>query len=159
MDMYDEISKGYDELYKDEQLKKLTFASEQFIVSGRILDVGCGTGISSNFFSCDTGLDPSKGLLEIAKQKYPYINFVCGFAEKMPFKDSEFDFAISFTASQNFTNIKSAVSEFARVTKKGFLITILKNSAKKDELKNELKRFQVIETSDEKETYFYVTLI
>ena len=53
---YDAIAEGYDELHKAEQLQKLERAFiegckfDLFSNVKSILDVGCGTGISTDFF-------------------------------------------------------------------------------------------------------------
>lgn len=157
---YDEIANGYDQLYSDEQLKKLKFANDNFEILGNIIDIGCGTGISTNYYACKTGIDPSNELLSVAKKKYSGIKFIHGFAEEIPVESESYDFAISFTAAQNFSNIKKAVLEFYRIVRKGFLITILKNSQKKEILKREISNLdencfiKILE--DNKDVYFFV---
>lgn len=131
---YTKIAESYDELYGEEQLDKLRIIGSLVKLEGKTLDVGCGTGVSTDFFSCCIGLDPSEGLLEIAKKKYPNIEFMQGFAEHLKFSDKEFDNAISVTAAQNFSDMDSAVSEMLRVAKNIVVITILKNSPKKERL-------------------------
>ena len=48
---YDNISKSYNQLYGEEQKKKLDIIKDCVHVkkSYKLLDVGCGTGISSDF--------------------------------------------------------------------------------------------------------------
>jgi SAM-dependent methyltransferase len=70
------IAPGYDELYGVEQQLKLNFCFEQienkmpsfFSNVKTVLDVGCGTGISSDFFAKKgfsvTGVDPALKLIE-----------------------------------------------------------------------------------------------
>jgi ubiquinone/menaquinone biosynthesis C-methylase UbiE len=129
MSYYDQISEGYDELHKEEQLKKLNIIKE-FIHPKKmdtLLDVGCGSGISTSFWDCDaTGLDPSVGLLK-KTGKGKYFN---ASAENIPFEDKSFDFVISITAIQNFTNIRKGLEEMKRVGKGKFAFSVLKKSIK-----------------------------
>jgi len=77
---YDSIAEGYNELHGDEQRKKMKIIKEKININPktRILDVGCGTGISSDFNCHCIGIDPSKDLIEEAKkndknEKHEYI--------------------------------------------------------------------------------------
>lgn len=125
---YDKIAKGYDELYKEEQLAKLSIIKSNINVSKnkKLLDVGCGTGISSQFGCFTVGIDPSIELLSQNKNR----NKLLGFAEQLPFKDSSFDYVISITALHNFKNIKKAIGEISRVGKEFFVFSVLKKSRK-----------------------------
>ena len=49
MDYYSSIAKGYDELHKEEQLKKLQIIAKHIKPKGLLLDIGAGTGISTSF--------------------------------------------------------------------------------------------------------------
>jgi ubiquinone/menaquinone biosynthesis C-methylase UbiE len=71
MAYYDSISRGYDELHGEEQTAKLNLVKEHYNPSSEdlVLDVGCGTGISMGFDCRMVGVDPSLGLLKIAKAK------------------------------------------------------------------------------------------
>ncbi|MFA4886650.1 MAG: class I SAM-dependent methyltransferase [Candidatus Nanoarchaeia archaeon] len=142
---YSLIAKGYNELYEEEQLEKLNFIKTLLKVkkTDKLLDVGCGTGISTNYFKCKAiGVDPSSEMIKLSKGD---LRVAC--AESLPFKDQSFDIVISITAIQNFTNIKKAVKEMKRVLKpKGkLIITILKRSKKVSEIKLLLKEFKVYE--------------
>ena len=48
---YSEIASSYNELYKDEQIKKLSMIKRNIKIAPVLLDVGCGTGISTNYFN------------------------------------------------------------------------------------------------------------
>jgi len=129
-DYYDSISEGYDELHGSEQRKKLSFVKRMISPSpdDLLLDVGCGTGLSSMFSCRVIGVDPSFGLLAQARKKG--IPVVKASAESLPFRDSTFDIVISLTASQNFSDLEAGLREIRRVGKKTFAISILKRSRK-----------------------------
>lgn len=146
---YDGISQGYDELHREEQEKKLAII-RQYIKPKKaeiLLDIGCGTSISSDFDCVCYGIDPSQGLLDIAKDKYPDKTFIQASAEKLPFKEGYFDYIISLTAAQNFENLEKALSEINRVAKPSckIVISILKKSSKAEKLKQLLNGYGVIE--------------
>ncbi len=156
MNYYDKIAKGYNELHKEEQEKKLKII-KQYIKPQQdelLLDIGCGTGISTNWNCKCIGIDPSKELLKIAKQNYPNKKFILGNAEELPFPNNHFDIIISLTAAQNFVDIEKAVQEINRVAKDKckICITILKKSKKAKELKQLLKDYK--EIGEEKDLIF-----
>lgn len=135
MGYYDDIASGYEELHGAEQRRKLSLLSQHIAAQGRLLDVGCGTGISTDFFAatCEcTGIDPSAGL--IAQNTTGSSTFVVGFAESLPFDDGEFDWVISLTALQNFEDIALGLSEIKRVGKGNFVLTWLKKSSKSEQI-------------------------
>ncbi|MBS3167903.1 class I SAM-dependent methyltransferase [Candidatus Woesearchaeota archaeon] len=152
---YKYIAKSYDELHKEEQLKKLDIIKSQIRVSkaSRLLDIGCGTGISTNFFKCKSiGIDPSKEMISISKEK----NLFYGESENLLFKDKEFDMVISITAIHNFRDPEKALDEMLRVAKKTIVITLLKKANKYKELKEliKYKLKNVKEIDEEKDTIF-----
>jgi len=72
MNYYNSIAKGYEELHKEEQLKKLKIIKKFLKVSkeDKLLDVGCGTGLTTSCWRCHRyGLDPSENLLSRARSK------------------------------------------------------------------------------------------
>ena len=138
MDYYDSIAEGYDELYRDEQERKIQVIANHLQVKDTdlILDVGCGTGISTDPWKCKKiGIDPSIKLLEKAKQGF----LVNAEAEHIPFKDNTFDIVISVTAIQNFRDIKKGLKEIKRVGKESFIFSILKRSKKYDKIKKQIQ--------------------
>lgn len=151
---YDAIAESYNELYWEEQSKKIEIIKSQIEIKKgtKILDVGCGTGISSSFGCFVVGLDPS---MELIKQNNKLK--ILGCAERLPFKDSSFDYVISVTAIHNFRNIKKSISEMTRVGREKFVFTILKKSGKIESIRSLLaKNFRIEKETEEcKDTIFF----
>ena len=160
MNYYDTIAKGYEELHKEEQLNKLKIIKKYLKVNpeDKLLDVGCGTGLTTSCWKCKCyGIDPSKKLLKIAKEKYKAIIFKQAPAEKIPFKDNFFDIVISVTALQNFADVEKSLSEIKRVGKDKFILTFLKRSAKKERLDQLIKKyFKVKKIIEEEKDFIYI---
>jgi len=149
MPYYDSIAKGYEELYKEEQSNKVSIIKGSISISKgtKILDVGCGTGISSDFECFVVGIDPSLKLLMLNKNPMR----VLGLAESLPFKDKSFDYVISVTSIHNFDGIEKSISEMKRVGRHKFVFTILKKSAKLESIKKSIeKSFKIDKELDEK---------
>jgi len=155
MAYYDSISEGYDELYKDEQIKKLSIIKSKIKVrkNSKLLDVGCGSGLSSDFGCFVVGIDPSMGLLKNNKNKIK----IKGIAEMLPFKDSSFDYAISVTAMHNFDDAERSLKEILRVGKNDFVFSILKKSKNFDKISGIIhKNFKVYNAVEEdKDVIFF----
>lgn len=138
MEYYSTLAPGYDELHKNEQKNKLRLIKEHLEIkeNDTLLDVGCGTGLSSEIFQCKvTGLEPSRLMLKEAQKTESNADFIQGRAENLPFSDTTFDFVICVTALHNFDSPKQALEEMRRVGKGSGAISILKKAAKAQELK------------------------
>ncbi len=138
MKYYNHISKGYNELHKEEQLKKLSLIKGCIKIkkSDLLLDVGCGTGVSSDFDCKVFGVEPSFQLLRLNKNH----NKIGSIAENLPFKDKIFDIVISVTAMHNFADIEKGLGEMKRVGKNKFVFSILKKSKKLGQIKKLIKK-------------------
>ena len=154
MDFYRLISKGYNELYGEEQKVKLNIIKENLDIKSTdlLLDVGCGTGISD--FDCKVlGIDPSVELLKQNLERQT----VLAKAENIPFKDRSFDKVISVTAMHNFDNIEKSMEEIRRVGKKDFAFSILKKSSKFDFIEKEIKEnFEIKKIIDGKKDWVFI---
>lgn len=146
-DYYNGIADGYDALYAQEQLDKLDTAAAHLIKyfkpekTTEVLDVGCGTGVSSDYwvrrFGCDVlGVDPAEKL--IGHNTSDLCEFIVGSAEKLPFKDNSFELVVSFTAIQNFSDISRGIDEILRVGKHWFVLTCLTKTAATSILREKL---------------------
>ena len=143
MNYYDEISEGYEELHKEEQEKKIALIKEKLKINpeDKLLDVGCGTGLTTRPWKCKRyGIDPAKKLLEKAKAADPEGTYELAPAENIPFNDNEFDIVISITAIQNFEDIEKGLNEIKRVGKGKFILTFLKKSEKREKIENLIQK-------------------
>lgn len=140
---YDGIAGGYDELYMTEQLKKMTgiitaLGADVPKKNELLLDVGCGTGVSTSVWNCRCiGVDPSKELIKKAKQKLSKSSknaFLVGEGEHIPFRDKSFDIVTCVTAIHNFNDVKQGILELKRVCKNRAVITVLRKSSKIDDI-------------------------
>jgi ubiquinone/menaquinone biosynthesis C-methylase UbiE len=123
---YDTIADSYNELYKEEQFEKVSIVKKHIEIKPeyKLLDVGCGNSFYLDDFNCEcTGIDPSEKLLSLYKGKQEVFR---GEAEDIPFQAREFDVVTSFTAIQNFHNIKQGLNEIKRVGKNIFALTFLR---------------------------------
>ncbi len=138
MSYYDSISKGYEELYGEEQLSKARIILENIKPNKKqyLLDIGCGSGAFLELCECKkVGIDTSLGLLKKAK------NFVVqGKAESLPFKDKSFDYVVSITSIHNFDDIDKAIKEIKRVAKGKVIISLLRKTNDFDKISKKLEK-------------------
>ena len=154
---YDTIFNSYNSLYEEEQLKKLNLISAFLDVknSDKLLDIGSGTCISTNFFDCfSVGVDPSFNMLKLGNG-----NRINAFAENLPFKNNSFDIIIALTSIHNFNNVNLAIEEIKRVSKPNskIIITLLKRSPKFSSIKKKLfNNFKFKTLEEDKDLIFYL---
>jgi ubiquinone/menaquinone biosynthesis C-methylase UbiE len=155
---YDAISSSYEELYLEEQLKKIELIKKEVSPKAGdfVLDLGSGPGflVFSNIKCTIVRLDPSIELLKRASGTK-----VLGIAENMPFPNNYFDLVISVTAMQNFEDINKAISEIRRVAKPdaNIAISFLKRSNKCSHIKKAIeKNFHVIKLIEEQKDLIFI---
>ncbi len=87
----------------------------------RILDIGCGTGLSSKLleqFGTVFSVDPSLDALRFCREN-GLKNVFEGVADKLPFPDNYFDAAIALDVLEHIEDAGKAVAEIRRVLKPG----------------------------------------
>ena len=91
--------------------------------SERILEVGAGTGRSikdlvKNSYSYSIWLlEPSIQMLRIASKKYPDVNIVHGYAEKLPFPSGSYDRIFAIDSFHHWDDHVKSLDEIYRVLK------------------------------------------
>jgi len=100
----------------------------------RILDIGCGTGISLEPLLDKgvnlTGVDPSQYMLDLALKKFgDKVDFHRGVAEDLPFDDNAFDAAFFFTSLEFTDRPAKAIEEACRVAKDSVVLCVLNRYA------------------------------
>ncbi len=89
-----------------------------------VLDLGCGYGYYSDYFDSiganAAGIDGSEKMIEIARERYPNLNFSVADIEKpLPFENESFDIVFSNQVLMDIENVDFVFSECNRVLKKG----------------------------------------
>ncbi len=101
----------------------------------RIVDVACGTGDMIEFWQKIAlsngidlknviGVDPSVGMMGVAKEKLPDVEFVEAGAAQMPLDSNSADIISISYGIRNVVQRQEAFDEFARVLKKDGLVVI-----------------------------------
>jgi ubiquinone/menaquinone biosynthesis C-methylase UbiE len=101
---------------------------------GRLLDIGCGTGLSlASFLDTGmslTGIDPSVYMLDKAAARIKdRADLHRGSAEDLPFDDNAFDTALLFTSLEFTDRPAKAIEEACRVAKDQVVIGVLNRYA------------------------------
>jgi demethylmenaquinone methyltransferase/2-methoxy-6-polyprenyl-1,4-benzoquinol methylase len=143
--MFDDIAPTYDKANRvlsmgvDIQWRKKacdeTFARYQKPID-LIVDVACGTGDMMGYWQKQAkkanreikrllGVDPSRGMTDVGKQKFPEFEFVISEATSIPLEDSSTDILSISYGIRNVVKRTEAFKEFARVVKQDGYVVIL----------------------------------
>ena len=89
----------------------------------RVLDLAAGTGTSSVPFqqagASVVACDFSLGMLEVGRERNPFLDFCAGDAMRLPFADAVFDAVTISFGLRNVADTTAALRELRRVTKPG----------------------------------------
>lgn len=130
-----EWKRAYDEAWKHRKNDCVEQSDEALFLqaigeAGTILDVGCGQGslairIAREGFRV-TGLDVSSEALRMARQNAreagTEIEWVEGFAERLPFPDKSVDVVVSAHTLEHVRDLHAVAAEFKRVARKRIVI-------------------------------------
>ncbi|RLF18437.1 MAG: hypothetical protein DRZ82_08245 [Thermoprotei archaeon] len=148
---YDILSRGYDELYGEEQSEKYREIFKNVKLRGIVADLGCGTGLLIGYMKRHmrlivwyVGLDISKGMIERALEKRDIMlnaDLIQGDIEYLPFRNDIFDTVVSITVLQNVLSPHKVVKEIERVTKGKVIISILRAAENSRAIMKEFNKY------------------
>lgn len=113
--------KGYNKWFTGHEADVFMEEIEYYKVIGSLLkgkksvDIGCGYGALETFSADTVGVDFSEKAIQIAKKR-GIKHLVKAPAEKLPFKDNEFEVAVSIGVLEHVENIDKAIAEMVRVS-------------------------------------------
>ncbi|MFA5067200.1 MAG: class I SAM-dependent methyltransferase [Candidatus Izemoplasmatales bacterium] len=128
-DNYDSFSGAFAQTRSYLWPEMAALAEGNFKEGDSVLDIGCGNGRFYPFFKERGGkyfgIDNSRNLIAIARESFPGAEFAVADALALPFKDNEFDLAVSIAAlhhipSKEFRKI--FFKEARRVLKPGGIL-------------------------------------
>jgi demethylmenaquinone methyltransferase / 2-methoxy-6-polyprenyl-1,4-benzoquinol methylase len=127
--MFDGVARRYDltntvlSFGQDRGWRRATRTALALRPGERVLDVGAGTGVSTEELARSgayaVGADLSIGMLQAGRRARPAIPLLAGDALKLPFPDGAFDAVTISFALRNVTDFDGARGELARVTRPG----------------------------------------
>lgn len=111
-----------------------------------VLDLGCGRGSTVNYLFEKhnikaVGIDPSIKLINEAKEKYGYADFILGSGENLPFTENSFDCVFAECTLSLMDDLDSTIKQVNRVLKQGGFFVINDVYAKNPKEVHKLKEF------------------
>ncbi|MEV4533159.1 demethylmenaquinone methyltransferase [Asanoa sp. NPDC049518] len=128
-EMFDGVAERYDltntvlSFGQDRGWRKATRAALGLQPGEKVLDVGAGTGVSTEELARSgayaVGADLSVGMLRAGRHTRPTVPLLAGDALALPFADATFDAVTISFALRNVVDTRGALRELARVTRPG----------------------------------------
>jgi len=95
---------------------------------GRALDAACGTGRHAGHLAAlgfeTVGVDAAPGMLEVAREAFPEVDFREGRLEALPVDDASCDVVTSALAVCHAADLEAVFTEFARVLRPGGTLVV-----------------------------------
>jgi len=118
----------------------------KFSSEDSVLDLGCGQGATVGYLKEKhnikaVGIDPSEKLLDIARKKYGYADFVLGTGENTPFANECFHGVLAECTLSLMDDVNRTLKEVYRVLKKRGWFVITDVYARNPSFVNKLEKF------------------
>lgn len=125
------LSLGQDQKWRNTVVSRLP--------SGRLLDLGAGTGAANELFIHHdvVALDPSPEMLSLNDAQHR----VASVGEHLPFEDGSFDAVFSAYVFRNLTSVDATMEEIARVLRPGGVVGIIDLGRPTGRVTSKLHRF------------------
>jgi demethylmenaquinone methyltransferase/2-methoxy-6-polyprenyl-1,4-benzoquinol methylase len=127
--MFDRVADRYERTNtvlsfgRDRAWRRATRAALRLAPGDRVLDVGAGTGISTDALAASgayaVGVDLSLGMLAAGARRRPHLPLLAGDALALPFAGGTFDAVTVSFALRNVVDPGAALRELLRVTRPG----------------------------------------
>ncbi|HUJ18398.1 MAG TPA: class I SAM-dependent methyltransferase [Nitrospirota bacterium] len=119
VDAFDRNVDRYEQWFLDHPLAYVSelHAVRELLPGGTGVEIGVGTGRFAAPLGITRGIEPSAAMASLAREKR--IDVVPGVAEKLPYQDREFDFALMVTTVCFLDDPDLAFQEVHRVLKPG----------------------------------------
>lgn len=130
---YDEVAERYDHHYDRSRGRWYHTHLSRHLMEvlpggGRLLDIGCGTGLFVDRYisagGSAIGLDISSGMIRQARRRCATSEFVVGTGETIPFRDDSFDAIACLLAFSYMRDPQAMLDETYRVLRPGGAIAI-----------------------------------
>jgi demethylmenaquinone methyltransferase/2-methoxy-6-polyprenyl-1,4-benzoquinol methylase len=129
------MSMGVDKKWRRKACNKAFFYYDKKEID-TIIDEACGTGDmmghwykqaddNSVSISDIVGVDPSEGMVAVAREKFPEFSYHISKATEIPLEDESADFLSITYGIRNVVEREAALKEFNRVLKPGGMVIIL----------------------------------
>jgi SAM-dependent methyltransferase len=118
-DPFEQNVEQYEQWFTDHPLAYVSelHAVRELLPSGSGIEIGVGTGRFAAPLGIRKGIEPARAMAALAEKKG--IEVVQGVAEKLPFKNKEFDFALMVTTVCFLEDMELAFREVRRVLRPG----------------------------------------
>ena len=125
MNIFNILYKKYDLWYERNKfayLSELEAIKKVLPKRGKGLEIGVGTGRFAAPLGITTGIDPSRNMIRIARERG--VDTRLGYGEKLPFKNNTFDYVAIIITICFVKNPQKVLKEARRVLKKNGTIII-----------------------------------
>lgn len=106
-----------------EHVERYRFAAARLTPGARVLDIACGAGYGAAMLAARgaavTGADYDPRAVELAKARFPGVEFTTADALRLPFEDESFDAVVTFETIEHVHDGRGFLDEMKRVLRPG----------------------------------------